>query len=315
MSKKRVNYIITDNNITVNYDGQTHIVSRKDALAERLITAVREQRLEEIPDLVSAARRVEAFGKGNFVVRDGEILVNGQVAPRVLGDKIVKFSNDGLPYQPLVRFAEKILQNPSFRAVNELFEFLEKNDHPLTDDGNFIAYKRVRGNFKDIHSGTFDNSVGTTVEMPRNQVNEDSQQTCSNGLHVANWNYAHTQFASHDPSSDIMLEVEVNPADVVSIPVDYNQSKMRVCKYKVLGVIDREHSSDVQLRRTELDSFYTHNDCCEDEDDCCEEEDEDEEETCASCGGDTDVGFELCQYCEEEADESDSDYPFDRETF
>jgi hypothetical protein len=309
---KRINYIITDNNITVNYDGQTHIVSRKDALAERLITAVREQRMEEIPDLVSAARRVEVFGRGNFVVRDGEILVNGQVAPRVLGEKIVKFSDEGLPYQPLVRFAEKILQNPSFRAVNELFEFLEKNDHPLTDDGNFIAYKRVRGNFKDIHSGTFDNSVGTTVEMPRNQVDEDSQQTCSNGLHVANWNYAHTQFASNDPLTDIMLEVEVNPADVVSIPVDYNQSKMRVCKYKVLGVIDQEHSSDVQLRRTESDSF--HNSCAHDE--CCEAEDEEEEEeTCMSCGGDTDLGFDLCQSCEEEEDESDSDYPFDRETY
>jgi len=312
MSKKRVNYIITDNNITVNYDGQTHIVSRKDALAERLITAVREQRLEEIPDLVSTARRVESFGKGNFVVRDGEILVNGQVAPRVLGNKIVKFSNEGLPYQPLVRFAEKILQNPSFRAVNELFEFLEKNDHPLTDDGNFIAYKRVRGNFKDIHSGTFDNSVGVTVEMPRNQVNEDSTQTCSDGLHVANWDYAHTKFASHDPASDIMLEVEVNPADVVSIPVDYNQSKMRVCKYKVLGVIDQEHSSEVSLRHTD--------DCCNHTEECDEEEyeeEEDEEESCSSCGGVTDAGYELCIDCEEEkdADETDLDYPFDRETF
>lgn len=300
MSKKRVNYIITDSNITVNYDGQTHIVSREDALAERLITAVREQNMDQIPDLVSSARKIEAFGNGNFTVRDGEILVNGQLAPAALGNKILKFSNEGLPYQPLVRFAEQVLRNPSYRAVNELFQFLEKNDHPLTEDGNFIAYKRVRGDFKDIHSGTFDNSVGTVVQMPRNQVNENSHETCSAGLHVANWDYAHTQFASHNPSTDIMLEVEINPADVVSIPVDYNQSKMRVCKYKVLGVIDQEHSSEVAIRKN-TDSLF--------ESDASGVE----HDSCMSCGEETDLGFDLCEFCEESEDEEDSNYPFDKE--
>jgi len=321
MSKK-VNWLITDQNITVNYDGQTHIVSRTDALADRLIKAVKEQKMEEIPNLVSAAKRIETFSHGNFVVKDGQILVNGQVAPRVLGDKIVKFSNEGLPYQPLVRFAENLQKNPSYRAVNELFSFLEKNDHPLTDDGNFIAYKRVRSNFKDIHSGTMDNTVGTVVEMPRNQVNEDSQQTCSYGLHVANWNYAHTQFASSDPATDIMLEVEVNPADVVSIPVDYNQSKMRVCKYKVLGVIDREHSSDVSLRHTEPDPAVTVDGCCGCDCECgdegCYDECEEPAAICNMCGDETDEGYDLCVDCELAEDvefEEDKDYPFDKEAF
>lgn len=303
MSKKKVNYAITDTKVTVNYDGQTHIVDRSDALADRLIKAVREQKLEEIPHLVSAAKRIETFSKGNFVVVDGEIMVNGQPAPRVLGNKIVRFSSEGLPYQPLVRFAENLQKNPSFRAVNELFTFLEKNDHPITEDGNFIAYKRVRGNFKDIHSNTFDNSVGVTVEMARNQVNEDSSQTCSSGLHVANWSYAHTQFASSDPSTDVMLEVEVNPSDVVSIPVDYDNAKMRVCKYKVLGVVDKEHSSEVSLRRTNL---------VDDDADSGEAPEDDEEvSTCESCGDVTDSGFDVCQDCEDK--ERDADYPFETE--
>jgi hypothetical protein len=318
MVKKKINYIITDNNITVNYDGQTHIISRKDVLADKLITAVRNQQLDQIPDLVSASRRVEIFGKGDFVVKDGQIFVNGVLAPKVLGDKILKFSNEGLPHEPLVRFAENLQKNPSFRAVNELFQFLEKNDHPLTDDGNFIAYKKVRADFKDIHSGTFDNSIGKTPEMPRNQVNEDSNQTCSEGLHVANWDYAHNKFSSSkNASTDIMLEVEVNPADVVSIPVDYDQSKMRVCKYKVLAVVDQEHSSDVSLRHT--------NDSCSN---TVSDEDEDEEEdcTCVRCDQPVSDYDELCDDCyladcyladedeeEEEEEEEDSDYPFEDE--
>lgn len=279
----KINWLITDHNITVNFEGQTHIVPRSDALANQLIDAVKNNKLSEIPKLVSAAKRVESFSKGNFKVVDGEIFVNGVIAPPVLGDKIVKFSNEGLPYQPLVEFAKKLQNNPSFRAVNELFSFLEKNDHPITETGNFIAYKKVRPDFKDIYSGTFDNSPGTVVEMQRNQVNEDANQTCSYGLHVANWDYAKNHFGSQ---SDTMLEVEVDPSDVVSVPVDYQNSKMRVCKYKVLGVVDKEHSLDSSIRvidQSKFDNFECEEEEEEEEDYPWDEEEDLDEEGCPCC--------------------------------
>ena len=282
---KRVSWSITDQNVVVNYDGETHIVKRTDALADRLIRAVKEQRLQEIPSLVSAAKRIETFSKGAFVVKDGRVMVNGVPAPEVLSNKIIRFSSEGLPFQPLLRFAEKLSLNPSFRAVNELYQFLEKNDHPLTENGNFIAYKRVRGNFKDIHSGTFDNSVGKTLEVPRNQVDEDSSRTCSYGLHVANWDYAHTQFASYDRDSDVMLEVEVNPADVVAIPTDYNQSKMRVCRYVVLGVVTTPFDPEKSLRVVDQESYDR-------------DLEEEETEECMHCGADVFDGADLCSECE-----------------
>lgn len=289
MSKK-VSWLITDQNVTVNYEGETHIVKRSDALADRLIRALRENKLNEIPSLVSVAKRIETFSKGAFVVQNGRVMVNGVPASEVLSNKIIRFSNEGLPFQPLLKFAEKLSQNPSFRAVNELYQFLEKNDHPVTETGNFIAYKRVKANFKDIHSGTFDNSVGRTLEVPRNSVDEDSSRTCSYGLHVANWDYAHTQFASYDADSDVMLEVEVNPADVVAIPTDYNQSKMRVCRYKVLGVVTTPYEPSTSLRVVDQEVYDRFQD---------EEDEEDEEESCTRCGADlTYADDELCEECE-----------------
>lgn len=283
---QRVNWFITDHNVTVNYGGQTHIVKRTDPLADHLISAIKENRLDDVPNLVSVAQALENKSKGNVLVKDGDLLVKGVKVPAELACKIQKFVDEGLPYQPLIKFAENLQDNPSFRAVNELFQFLEKNDHPFTETGNFIAYKRVRGDFKDIHSGTFDNTVGTVVSVPRNQVDEDSNRTCSHGLHVANWHYAHTQFASSDPATDIMLEVEVNPADVVAIPGDYNQSKMRVCSYKVLGVVKTEFKGS-HLRVT--DPNYSFDD----------EADETEEtnHTCAECGCETDPGYIFCEGC------------------
>lgn len=311
---KRISYIITDNNITVNFGGQTHIVPRKDALASRLIEAIRTKNLDEIPRLVTVAKRVEEFGQGSFKIEGEHIMVNGVAAPPVLSRKIIQFLNQGLPHEPLVKFAENLLRNPSFRSVNELYQFLEKNDHPITDNGCFIAYKKVRDNFKDVHSGTYDNSPGATVEMPRNQVNEDSTQTCSNGLHVANWDYASKFY-----SGGVMLEVEVNPADVVSIPVDYDQAKMRTCRYVVLGVVDREHSSEDALRTTVTqvpDGVQTNrcedDDChCRPHDDSDDEDDlEEEVELCTECGEELseyeDDICDDCQYEEEEEEEEDT---------
>lgn len=243
-----VKYLITDNNISVNFDGETHIVARGSTYAEKLISALKEGRHDEVPGLVSAKSRIENFSEKTFTVESGEIFVNGVQAPEALGKKILKFANDGLPYQPLVRFAENLQRNPSQRSVDELFLFLETNEHPITEDGCFIAYRRVRGDFKDIYTGKFDNSPGQTLAMPREEVDPDGNRTCSTGFHAAAWKYAHSHYASKNPSTDVIIEVKIDPADVVSVPVDYEFAKMRISRYEVLGVIEKQHSKDLGLR-------------------------------------------------------------------
>lgn len=307
-------YAVTDKNVTVNFDnGETHILARTDALADKLIKALREGRSQDIPELVSAAKRIEKYGQGNFKVQEGCIHINGQPVPEVLSRKIIKFQQDNLPYEPLVRFAENLQKNSSYRAVNELFQFLEKNDHPITENGCFIAYKKVREDFKDAYTGTLDNSPGTVVEMPRNQVNEDPTQTCSYGLHVANWYYAHSIYQAGSNAN--MLEVEVDPADVVAVPTDYDQAKMRVCKYKVLGVVEKEHSVGTPLRITDsVDLGPPPNHCCHN-DDCCSdsgEADEEENNDCVCCGGYSD-GNDYCDDCREEGCDDEDEYPWEDE--
>lgn len=241
-------YLITDSNITVHFNGETHIVARGSTYADKLISALKEGRDEEVPGLVSAKSRIENFSEKTFTVENGEILVNGIKAPEALGKKILKFANDGLPYQPLVKFAENLQRNPSARSVEELFLFLEANDHPIAEDGRVIFYKRVRGDFKDIYTGTFDNSPGSVLAMPREEVDPDANKHCSTGFHASAWLYCHSHYASKDPSTDVIVEVIVDPADVVSVPSDYGNAKIRVSRYQVLGVIDKQHSADLGLR-------------------------------------------------------------------
>jgi hypothetical protein len=136
-----------------------------------------------------------------------------------------------LDVKPMVMFIENLMQNPSHRAVKELFGFMEACSLPITEDGYFLAYKRVRGDYKSVHDGKTDNSIGAVVEMPRNMVDENANQTCSYGLHFCSYDYL------QHFSGDRIVVLKINPADVVAIPTDYNNSKGRACKYEVVGEI------------------------------------------------------------------------------
>ncbi len=126
------------------------------------------------------------------------------------------------------------MKNPSKRAVDELYGFLEKNSLPLTSDGHFLAYKKVRENFFDVHSGTMRNAPGDIVEMERNQVDDNKDNTCSTGLHFCGMSYL-----SHFGGERTVI-VKINPRDVVSIPSDYNDAKGRACRYEVIGELGVE---------------------------------------------------------------------------
>jgi hypothetical protein len=97
-----------------------------------------------------------------------------------------------------------------------------------------LAYKKVRHNFFDVHSGSMDNSVGKVLEMERNKVDDDKDNTCSTGLHFCSQSYL-----NHFGGDRIVI-VKINPRDVVSIPSDYNDAKGRTCRYEVIGELGVE---------------------------------------------------------------------------
>lgn len=214
--------------------GTPHTINSNNPSFKDVLALWREGKKELAVQAMSVKKAISNYTNGAFEISDNQVKVNGRVVPALLADYVLDYKQDELDYLPLVRFAENLFLNPSFRSVQQLFAFLQKNNQPITDDGCFIAYKRVDDNFLDLHSHTLDNSPGKVVKMERNEVNDNPNETCSNGLHVANWLYANEQYAG---SRGVMLAVKVNPRDVVAVPVDYNQAKMRVCEYLVLEVV------------------------------------------------------------------------------
>ena len=190
-------------------------------------------RLEKLFDVESA---VEDYldAEANIEVKDGQVFFEGESMDNMVVDKILSFMKQALPYQPLVKFLGKLMDNPSRRAINELYSFLEHKNMPITPEGNFLAYKGVNQDFTDFYSGKFDNSVGTVLEMRRSGVCDDARHGCSSGFHAGSYDYA----KGYAQSGGHLMIVEIDPSDVVSVPNDCSCQKLRTCKYKVVGVYE-----------------------------------------------------------------------------
>jgi hypothetical protein len=214
-------------------------------------------RFDDLPDLFDLARAIEDYVDGNISITNNRVHFKDGVVHNHVVDRILEFMSKGLPHQPLVRFLDKLMDNPSRRSVEELYNFLEHKQMPLTPDGNFLAYKGVKHDFTDHYSGNFDNSVGQTLEMPRNTVCDDANHGCSAGFHAGSHDYA----KGYASGGGHLLLVEINPADVVSVPHDCSCQKLRTSKYKVVAV---HETIDTPLRDALVDRYGDYDDYSDD---------------------------------------------------
>lgn len=190
--------------------------------------------------------------------RAGQIYFDGDLINTALSRHILRVLRQGEDYRSPVAFMENLALNPSAQSRWHLWKWLEKQGtFTLTEDGYVVGYKAVKGEenlsitagsedvYVDgvVHQGHIPNPVGAVVEMSRALVNPDRDHACSVGLHVGTFDFAKA-FGSGTAGQRI-LTVLVNPRDVVAVPADSDNAKMRVCRYKVADVTEVEHTEPV----------------------------------------------------------------------
>lgn len=185
-----------------------------------------------VEGLVDVPVRIARLSEGLVEVVGSTVYYKSIPVNSTLADRLVTHLDAGHSALIWARFLERVMANPSERSRECLYDFLNHWEAPITEDGHIITFKRVTKEYLDIRTGRMDNSPGKVVEMPRELVNPDPDEHCSSGLHVAATSYL-GQYASAQRSHTIACKVD--PADVVAVPGDYGFTKMRVCKYLVLG--------------------------------------------------------------------------------
>lgn len=230
-----VPYLLQGKNIILVVDGKSHTISKDTHMNYgKIVDALKAKEWDELRELVEPAKAIVNFGKGYVKIEDGVVYWKGSVFNNALSNRMIEMYQEGFPIDPMVRFMENLMQNPSKRSVDQVYGFLEKNSLPITEDGHFLAFKRVKNSYLDIHSGTIDNSVGKIVEMDRNLVDDNPDSHCSTGLHFCSESYLNSFGSAREP----VMILKINPADVVSIPTDYNGAKGRCMKYEVVAEVN-----------------------------------------------------------------------------
>ena len=233
-----VPYMISgDGNITLVLNGEQFFIVKEDSSYDKVRQALSDNAsAEELLVLVDKEKEVADYVHSTDIqIKNGCVFYNGEEVHNTLTDRILTFMKEGLPVKPLVNFLEKLMQNPSYSARQELFDFLEHKHLPVTEDGDFLAYQAVNSTYIDKYTGKFSNAIGAYVEMVRWNVVDDRGHGCASGLHAGTLEYVQSYGSFHDgDGADKCIIVKINPTDVVSVPTDSNCQKLRTCKYLVL---------------------------------------------------------------------------------
>lgn len=203
---------------------------------------------DEIIHLMNVRAAVEEKLKdyGRIKVGEDQIIIDGIPTHNYSTRRILDMLREGLDITPWINFLDRAISNPAAHVFGELFNWLEASNLPVTPEGKFLAYKKVDDDYLSYHpspDGTHqEHKFGKPITMPRYQVDDDRTNYCSTGFHFANWEYVNQHYY---PGRGRILILEVDPAEVVTIPNDYSFAKGRATGYTPVGEVPREDWEEV----------------------------------------------------------------------
>lgn len=245
-----------ESNIIVYASGAMRVAHSTHPYFEQIVAGARagDESIVELFDLAeAAASRFDRLSE-RVSVANGTIYLDGEPIDNALTEQVLRFIEAGLDdWKPLVAFFENVQANTNEHSREQLYTWLANEDFTITDDGMIVGYKGVRKTDDGlvsinsgraivngvVHNGNIPQPFGGIVEMPRSEVQHDPSVGCHRGLHVGTYAYANG-FAQ-----GALLEVHVNPRDVVSVPTDCSWAKMRVCRYSIVKLIDAPYTAPV----------------------------------------------------------------------
>jgi hypothetical protein len=229
-------FILGPDFISVISNGVPHTIYSNDGRFAKLKTAIKDKHWDSVPQIVSLPRAIALFSSGNVQVFDGQVIYKDKPVHNSITERILEFIREGFPFEPLVRFMDKLMENPSERSREQLYNYLLRYFLPIGDSGCFYAVKAVqKDTFLDLYSKTICNKPGANPKMDRSDCNQDDEVGCAKSFHAGNYEYV----KSYGSPEDEVVLVEIEPQNVVACPKDCSYQKLRVCEYKVVGHIGK----------------------------------------------------------------------------
>jgi hypothetical protein len=241
-----IHSIYREDELIVALNGVPYVIDIDDYRYESICEALEEKDEEALENLLSTKRRaaslVNNLAEEGIEESFGCYTYKGNPIDMDLSEYL-RAALDSSDVMPIVKFIQRLFKNPSQDTRDRLFVFMEKNKMPIDENGHFLAFKGVASNYFDKHTGTVYNGPGVTVPlMEWDEVDTNPNNTCSRGYHACSKDYldgwVHT--------GDRVVAVSIDPANVASIPIDYDGAKLRCRQYTVLNDITDQYMAEKQ---------------------------------------------------------------------
>lgn len=224
--------------ILVVVNGKSHTITEAHPNFEEIRDRLLGREFEGLDRLIDVQGKILSELSENVTISGNTLYYKGEPLYDSLANTVVEFYRTGRSFVNLVNFMERLFENPSRHSRTQLFEFLDRHEFAITDEGYFLAYKGVDRDLCSITWGSayvngelvvgkIPNNPGNLIQMDRRDVMDDPTVACSHGLHAGTWEYA----SGFGP---VVVEVMVNPKHVASVPNDCNFQKIRTEEYRVL---------------------------------------------------------------------------------
>ena len=242
-------HIITDDGVNGFAFGKPFAASVDHPNYAAIIQAIKANNYAPIPDLVNQSKAMQArvtmeciSDRVKIDAAAGVILYDGYEIHNTLVNHIFRSLADGFDINPTVLLLEHMLENPSKQTIERMFDWFEAGNMPITEDGYFIAFKRVRNDWTSFYDSKTMHEIGKETSFPRYLCDDNNHNTCSAGLHFCSQGY----LPSYCGGEGRVLVLKIHPKDVVAIPFEYGTHKGRACNYLVLAELQEDMREQVE---------------------------------------------------------------------
>lgn len=245
----RNTHVITKDSVIVSLPDGVRLIKRDQGkIFDQVVEAVETGRYEDIPGIISP-KNFLASGNLQFDEKTGEITFNGYRLKNNLTDRIHEYWSLGIPVEPMIRLLKNIMGHEIEYMAEELFDFLEHNNLPITEDGCFLAYKLTKEDGSPFYhaSSEIRYSVGKVIEMPKYKASTDRETCGGAGLYFGNpkyWGEGEFEGKAWIGSGKMFL-AKINPRDVTAIPRHYKDGKAKCWRMEIVKEFTPESVKEV----------------------------------------------------------------------
>lgn len=240
-----------DGKLSVTVHGRNFLITKDQIGYGDAVQAVKDRNFEALVAAADKKAAIADYSDGRIEIHGNNVTYLGRPIHNTLTQRLVQMLEQKLPFEPWLKFLENLMQNPSKRAIQEVYAWVERHGATITEDGCIQGHKKLnrvetdtrlpedqrkaidgepadKHIYIDVHSGTVRQWEGKVVSMPRNEVDDNWGTACSEGFHVGTPDYHF--------GGDVAVVVHVNPAHFVA--ADVHSKKFRCSEYTIVKIVD-----------------------------------------------------------------------------